>query len=89
MAEIEQKNHSLSLVPQIQRRTRQSLARAHGPGSAEAMDGAERWLRRARRRVRRRVGGRYRIVMRAPDDEEHDVRVYRGRPRRKLVYTWA
>jgi uncharacterized protein YndB with AHSA1/START domain len=53
------------------------------------MDGAERWLRRARRRVRRRVGGRYRIVMRAPDDEEHDVRVYRGRPRRKLVYTWA
>ena len=38
-----------------------------------------------------RVGGRYRIVMRAPDGEEHDVRgVYREvDPPRKLVYTWA
>ena len=38
-----------------------------------------------------RVGGRYRIVMRAPDGEEHDVRgVYREVvPDRKLVYTWA
>jgi uncharacterized protein YndB with AHSA1/START domain len=38
-----------------------------------------------------RVGGRYRIVMKAPDGEEHDVRgVYREVvPNRKLVFTWA
>ena len=39
-----------------------------------------------------RVGGRYRIVMRAPDGEEHDVErdVYREVvPNEKLVFTWA
>ena len=38
-----------------------------------------------------RVGGRYRIVMKAPDGEEHDVSgVYREVIlNRKLVYTWA
>ena len=38
-----------------------------------------------------RVGGRYHIVMNAPDGEVHDVRgVYREIvPNRKLVYTWA
>ena len=38
-----------------------------------------------------RVGGRYRIVMHAPDGQEHDVGgVYREIvPNRKLVYTWA
>jgi uncharacterized protein YndB with AHSA1/START domain len=38
-----------------------------------------------------RVGGRYRIVMKSPEGEEHDVSgVYREvTPNRKLVYTWA
>jgi uncharacterized protein YndB with AHSA1/START domain len=38
-----------------------------------------------------RVGGRYRIVARAPDGEEHDVSgVYREVvPGQKLVFTWA
>ena len=38
-----------------------------------------------------RVGGRYHIVMRSPDGEEHDVSgAYREVvPNRKLVYTWA
>ena len=38
-----------------------------------------------------RVGGRYRIVMHAPDGEVHEVSgVYREVvPNRKLVYTWA
>ena len=38
-----------------------------------------------------RVGGRYRIIMKAPDGEEHDVSgIYREvTPHRKLVYTWA
>jgi len=38
-----------------------------------------------------RVGGRYRIVMKSPDGEMHDVSgVYREVvPTRKLVYTWA
>ena len=38
-----------------------------------------------------RVGGRFRIVMRAPDGEEHDVSgVYREVvENRKLVFTWA
>jgi uncharacterized protein YndB with AHSA1/START domain len=38
-----------------------------------------------------RVGGRYRIVARSPDGEEHDVSgVYREVvPERKLVFTWA
>ena len=38
-----------------------------------------------------RVGGRYRIVMKSPDGELHDVSgVYREVvPPRRLVYTWA
>ena len=38
-----------------------------------------------------RVGGRYHIIMKSPDGEEHDVSgVYREVvPNRKLVYTWA
>ena len=38
-----------------------------------------------------RVGGRFRIVMRAPDGEEHDVSgVYREVvPSERLVFTWA
>ena len=38
-----------------------------------------------------RVGGRYHIVMNAPDGEVHDVSgVYREIvPNKKLVYTWA
>jgi uncharacterized protein YndB with AHSA1/START domain len=38
-----------------------------------------------------RVGGRYRLVMRAPDGEEHDVSgVFREVvANRKLVFTWA
>jgi len=38
-----------------------------------------------------RVGGRYRIVMKAPDGELHDVRgTYREiEPNRRLVFTWA
>lgn len=38
-----------------------------------------------------RVGGRYHIVMRSPDGEEHDVSgAYREvAPNRKLVYTWV
>lgn len=38
-----------------------------------------------------RVGGRYHIVMKSPDGEEHDVSgVYRMiEPGRKLIYTWA
>lgn len=38
-----------------------------------------------------RVGGRYHIIMKSPDGEEHDVSgVYREvEPHRKLVYTWA
>lgn len=38
-----------------------------------------------------RVGGRYHIVMKSPDGEEHDVSgVYREIvPNKKLVYTWA
>jgi uncharacterized protein YndB with AHSA1/START domain len=38
-----------------------------------------------------RVGGRYHIVMKSPNGEEHDVSgIYRAiDPNRKLVYTWA
>ena len=38
-----------------------------------------------------RIGGRYHMVMKSPDGEEHDVSgVYREVvPQRKLVYTWA
>jgi uncharacterized protein YndB with AHSA1/START domain len=38
-----------------------------------------------------RVGGRYRLVMRSPDGEEHDVSgVYREVvPNEKLVFSWA
>lgn len=38
-----------------------------------------------------RVGGRYHLIMRAPDGEEHDLNcVYREIvPNERLVYTWA
>jgi uncharacterized protein YndB with AHSA1/START domain len=38
-----------------------------------------------------RAGGRYHIVMKSPDGEEHDVSgIYREvTPNQKLVYTWA
>lgn len=38
-----------------------------------------------------RIGGRYRLVMRSPDGEEHDVSgVFREvQTNRKLVFTWA
>ena len=38
-----------------------------------------------------RTGGRYRLVMRAPNGEEHDVSgIYREvTPNEKLVFTWA
>ena len=38
-----------------------------------------------------RVGGHYRLVMRSPDGEEHDVSgVYREVvPNQKLVFSWA
>jgi len=61
-----------------------------GARSAEA-------LVRTKRRIIRlvevdmRIGGRYHMVMKSPDGEEHDVSgVYREViPQRKLVYTWA
>ena len=41
--------------------------------------------------IEARVGGRYRVVMRSPDGETHDVSgVYREFvPNEKLVFTWA
>ena len=38
-----------------------------------------------------RVGGRYRVIFRVPDGEQHDVSgVYREVvPKQKLVFTWA
>ena len=57
------------------------IARWFGPGQAETL--------RAETDVR--VGGRYRIVMRSADGEEHDVSgVYREVvPNEKLVFSWA
>ena len=57
------------------------IAHWFGPAQAETL--------RAETDVR--VGGRYRIVMRTPDGEEHDVSgVYREVvPNEKLVFTWA
>jgi uncharacterized protein YndB with AHSA1/START domain len=57
------------------------IARWFGPGQIEVV----------RAEAGARVGGRYRIVARSPDGEEHDVSgVYREVvPDRKLVFTWA
>jgi uncharacterized protein YndB with AHSA1/START domain len=57
------------------------LKRWFGPGSAEVLSTS----------TDVRVGGRYRIVARTPDGEEHDVGgVYREVvPNEKLVFTWA
>jgi uncharacterized protein YndB with AHSA1/START domain len=59
----------------------EKLARWFGPGKVEPLH-VEADVR---------VGGRYRIVMRSPDGEEHDVSgVYREvTPNQKLVFTWA
>ena len=59
----------------------QKIMRWFGPAQAETL--------RAETDVR--VGGRFRIVMRGPDGEEHDVSgVYREVvPNEKLVFTWA
>ena len=57
------------------------ISRWFGPEDAEIL--------RAETDVR--VGGRFRIVFRGPDGEEHDVGgVYREVvPKQKLVFTWA
>ena len=57
------------------------IARWFGPQGAEVL--------RAEADVR--VGGRYRVIFRVPDGEEHDVSgVYREVvPNQKLVFTWA
>jgi len=59
----------------------EKLKRWFGPGQAEVL----------RAECDPRVGGRYRIVMRSPAGEEHDVSgVFREVvPNEKLVYTWA
>ena len=57
------------------------IARWFGPQGAEVL----------RAEADTRVGGRYRVVFRVPDGEEHDVSgVYREVvPNQKLVFTWA
>jgi uncharacterized protein YndB with AHSA1/START domain len=57
------------------------IARWFGPQGAEVL--------RAEADVR--VGGRYRVIFRVPDGDEHDVSgVYREVvPNQKLVFTWA
>ena len=57
------------------------IARWFGPQGAEVL--------RAEADVR--VGGRYRVIFRVPDGEQHDVSgVYREVvPKQKLVFTWA
>ena len=57
------------------------IARWFGPQGAEVL--------RAEADVR--VGGRYRVIFRVPDGEQHDVSgVYREVvPNQKLVFTWA
>jgi uncharacterized protein YndB with AHSA1/START domain len=57
------------------------IARWFGPGPIEVV----------RAEADARVGGRYRIVARSPDGEEHDVSgIYREVvPDQKLVFTWA
>jgi uncharacterized protein YndB with AHSA1/START domain len=57
------------------------IARWFGPEGAEIL----------RAEADARVGGRYRIIMRTPDGEEHGVSgVYREvAPNEKLVFTWA
>ena len=59
----------------------EKISRWFGPGQAETV------LAQADARI----GGRFRIVMRAPDGEEHDVSgVYREVvPDAKLKFTWA
>jgi uncharacterized protein YndB with AHSA1/START domain len=59
-------------------------------------DKMKRWMGPAvvepvRAEIDARVGGRFRLVMRSPDGEEHDVSgTYREVvPDRKLVFTWA
>ncbi len=60
----------------------QAMSRWFAPSDAFSIPHAEADVR---------VGGRYRIVMRAPDGEQHDVSgVYREVvPNEKLVFTWA
>ena len=57
------------------------IARWFGPQGAEVL----------RAEADTRVGGRYRVIFRVPDGEEHDVSgVYREVvPNQKLVFTWA
>lgn len=59
----------------------QKLMRWFGPEEVEML----------RAEADARVGGRYRLVARSPDGEEHDVSgVYREVvPNEKLVFTWA
>ena len=59
----------------------EKMKRWMGPGEVATL----------RAEIDARAGGRYRLVMRSPDGEEHDVSgVYREVvPNEKLVFTWA
>jgi uncharacterized protein YndB with AHSA1/START domain len=59
----------------------QKIVRWWGPGPTDAL----------RAEADLRVGGRFRVVFRTPDGEEHDVGgVYRDVvPNERLVFTWA
>ncbi len=78
----------------LKRRLKAPPAKVYGAWTDAAQ--LAQWFGPANARVVRaeadvRPGGRYRIVMRTPDGEEHDVGgVYRTvAPNEKLVFTWA
>ena len=74
-----------------QRAAGESLQRLDGPEKARALVRARRHASRRSPKTDARVGGRYRIVVRSPDGDEHDVSgVFREvMPDEKLVFTWA
>lgn len=78
----------------LQRRLNASPAKVYGAWTDPAQ--IAKWWHPASNRVVHaeadvRVGGRFRVIMRTPDGEEHDVSgVYREVvPDEKLVFTWA
>ena len=87
------RHHQAQPHPQApaQRAAGESLRRLDRPAADNALVRAGAGAKSLRAEADVRVGGRYRIVVRTPDGEEHDVSgVYREVvPNEKLVFTWA
>jgi uncharacterized protein YndB with AHSA1/START domain len=88
---VTQERASLVITRQLKAAPEKVYAALTQPGALKAWMGPSDGFTVPLAEADVRVGGRYRLIMKSPDGEEHDVGgCYREiLPNRKLVFTWA